>query len=75
MADMRSEKEIQKALIRLMQRRTCFLIAHRLSTIRDADRILVIDNGMIVESGTHAELMQLQGRYYMMVSSQMGIEQ
>lgn len=73
--DTKTEKEIQKALIRLMQRRTCFLIAHRLSTIRDADRILVIDNGMIVESGTHAELMQLQGRYYMMVSSQMGIEQ
>lgn len=73
--DTKTEKEIQKALIRLMQRRTCFLIAHRLSTIRDADRILVIDNGMIVESGTHAELMQLQARYYMMVSSQMGIEQ
>lgn len=70
--DTKTEKEIQKALITLMQRRTCFLIAHRLSTIRDADRIFVIDNGQILESGQHAELMKLQGRYYQMVVSQTG---
>lgn len=70
--DTKTEKEIQKALITLMQRRTCFLIAHRLSTIRDADRIFVIDNGQILESGKHSELMKLQGRYYEMVISQTG---
>lgn len=70
--DTKTEKEIQKALITLMQRRTCFLIAHRLSTIRDADRIFVIDNGQILESGQHDELMKLQGRYYQMVISQTG---
>ena len=71
--DTKTEKEIQKALISLMKRRTCFLIAHRLSTIRDADRILVIHDGMIVESGTHESLMLNKGRYYEMVSSQMGL--
>lgn len=73
--DTKTEKEIQKALITLMQRRTSFLIAHRLSTIRDADRILVIDDGQIIESGKHQELMQRRGKYYQMVSSQMGLVQ
>ena len=57
-----------------MERRTSFLVAHRLSTIRDADRIMVIGDQHILESGTHTELMQQKGRYYQMVISQMGLD-
>lgn len=70
--DTKTEKEIQKALLTLMKNRTSFLIAHRLSTIRDADIIMVIGNGEILESGTHQELMNLKGIYFKMVLSQMG---
>ncbi len=70
--DTKTEKEIQRALVNLMKDRTCFLIAHRLSTIRDADRIIVIDDGRILEAGNHMELMKLKQRYYNMVMSQMG---
>lgn len=70
--DTKTEKEIQKALTRLMQNRTSFLIAHRLSTIRDADHIMVIGDGKILEYGNHQSLMKEQGRYYEMVMSQMG---
>ncbi len=61
--DSRTEAVIQKALTTLMRGRTSFVIAHRLSTIRDADRILVVDNGGIVEGGTHDELLALGGHY------------
>ncbi len=70
--DTRTEKAIQKALVSLMKNRTSFLIAHRLSTIRDADKIMVIGEGRILESGSHQHLMKLQGYYYEMVMSQMG---
>jgi ATP-binding cassette subfamily B multidrug efflux pump len=70
--DTKTEKEIQKALVRLMRNRTSFLIAHRLSTIRDADRIMVIGDGQILENGNHQSLMNEKGRYYEMVMSQMG---
>lgn len=70
--DTKTEKDIQRALLALMRSHTSFLIAHRLSTIRDADRILVIGEGHILESGTHAELMEQRGCYYEMVVSQMG---
>jgi len=70
--DTKTEKEIQHALVQLRRGRTCFLIAHRLSTIRDADDILVIDRGEILEKGTHGELMQNRGHYYDMVCSQTG---
>lgn len=70
--DTKTEKEIQHALLSLMKNRTSFLIAHRLSTIRDADKIIVLGNGEIVESGTHYELMKNKGAYYKMVLSQMG---
>lgn len=70
--DTKTEKEIQKALVRLMHNRTSFLIAHRLSTIRDADYIMVIGDGQILESGNHKSLMEKKGRYYEMVISQMG---
>ena len=73
--DTKTEKDIQRALLELMSHHTSFLIAHRLSTIRDADRIMVIGDGEILESGNHAELMARQGRYYEMVVSQMGVVQ
>lgn len=72
--DTRTEKSIQKALVTLMKGHTSFLIAHRLSTIRDADRIMVIGDGKILETGTHEELMKRRGDYYRMVASQMGQE-
>ena len=61
--DTRTELEIQKAMDTLMKGRTSFIIAHRLSTIRDADCILVMQNGTIIEQGSHEELMK-QGRFY-----------
>ncbi len=61
--DSESEALVQEALERLMQDRTVFIIAHRLATVRRADRILVIENGYIVESGTHGELLQ-KGEHY-----------
>lgn len=70
--DTKTEKDIQHALISLMKNRTSFLIAHRLSTIRDADHIMVIGGGKILESGNHKSLMDKKGEYYKMVISQMG---
>jgi ATP-binding cassette subfamily B protein len=68
--DTRTEIRIQTALLRLMQGRTSFVIAHRLSTIRDAAQVLVIDNGEIVEKGTHQELLERKGLYYRLYLSQ-----
>ncbi|MFO0615794.1 MAG: ABC transporter ATP-binding protein [Polyangiaceae bacterium] len=68
--DTRTEARIQSALLRLMKGRTSFVIAHRLSTIRDADRVLVIDAGRIVEQGSHDELIAANGFYARLYRSQ-----
>jgi ATP-binding cassette subfamily B protein len=68
--DTRTEVLIQRAMARLMENRTSFVIAHRLSTIRDADTILVMDHGAIVEQGNHAELIAARGFYYDLYNSQ-----
>jgi ATP-binding cassette subfamily B multidrug efflux pump len=68
--DTRTEARIQKSLLRLMQGRTSFVIAHRLSTIRDADQVVVIDHGEIVERGTHQELLDRRGFYHHLYVSQ-----
>ena len=62
--DTRTEKNIQDAMVKLMENRTSIIIAHRLSTIQDADFILVLDQGHIVEMGNHEELLQIEGGIY-----------
>lgn len=62
--DTRTEQQINKGMDALMENRTTFVIAHRLSTIRNADAIMVLENGEIIERGTHNELLELKGRYY-----------
>ncbi|WP_149497976.1 ABC transporter ATP-binding protein [Roseiconus lacunae] len=69
--DSESERLIQQSLERLLQDRTAFVIAHRLSTIRNADKIVVLEEGRVVEVGTHQELLSRQGRYEQMVHLQM----
>lgn len=68
--DTTTERHIQKAMRRLMADKTCFVIAHRLSTIQNADKILVIDQGRIVEQGTHDQLMAGRGAYYRLYAAQ-----
>ncbi|MBE6942781.1 MAG: ABC transporter ATP-binding protein [Ruminococcaceae bacterium] len=68
--DTRTEQKIQDAMRQLMQGKTCFVIAHRLSTIRSADNILVLDQGEVVEQGTHESLMAKKGHYYKLYNAQ-----
>lgn len=68
--DTRTEIQIQEAMRKLMEGKTCFVIAHRLSTIRNADLILVIKQGEVVEKGTHEELMRADGEYFQMYTAQ-----
>jgi len=68
--DTRTEVYIQKAMLNLMKGRTSFVIAHRLSTIRDADLIVVINDGQLIEKGTHEELLNRKGFYYNLYNSQ-----
>jgi len=68
--DTRTEEEIQRAMNKLMAGRTSFIIAHRLSTIKNADLILVMKDGDIIESGNHSELMEKGGFYAELYNSQ-----
>ncbi|MBQ6058313.1 MAG: ABC transporter ATP-binding protein [Treponema sp.] len=68
--DTRTERNIQDAMVRLMQNRTSLIIAHRLSTIQDADMIVVMDKGRIIERGTHRELLAKGGNYYQLYMTQ-----
>ena len=73
--DTRTEKNIQDAMVRLMKDRTSIIIAHRLSTIKDADLIVVLDKGMVIEMGNHNELISKKGQYYNLYQTQFkGIE-
>lgn len=71
--DTESEKAVKENMAQLLKGRTSFVIAHRLSTIRDADLILVIEKGKLVEQGSHDELMTRQGLYYYLCSQQLGL--
>ncbi len=68
--DTHTERLVQQGITKLLKGRTSFVIAHRLSTIRNADRIMVIEDGGIVETGTHEELISLRGQYYNLYTSQ-----
>ena len=68
--DTATERQVQKAIRTLMAGRTSFVIAHRLSTIQNADHILVVDHGDVVEQGTHESLMVQKGFYYRLYASQ-----
>ncbi len=68
--DTKTEQEIQASMLELMKNKTCFIIAHRLSTIINADLILVVKKGNIIEQGTHEELLALKGFYYELYNSQ-----
>ena len=61
---------IQSAMVALMKNRTSLIIAHRLSTIRDADKIVVVDNGQVIESGSHDELIKNHGAYFRLYQNQ-----
>lgn len=68
--DTRTEQRIQRAFTKLMNGRTSFIVAHRLSTIKEADLILVMNNGNIIEQGTHSELLEKGGFYAKLYNSQ-----
>ena len=71
--DTESERAVKENMDRLLEGRTSFVIAHRLSTVRDADLIVVLEKGRVVERGSHDELMQRQGLYYYLVSQQLSL--
>ncbi len=71
--DAESERAVKENIDQLLEGRTSFVIAHRLSTVRDADVILVLEKGRLVETGTHDDLMNRQGLYYFLVSQQLGL--
>ena len=70
LSDLRTEHRIQRAFVKLMEGKTSFIIAHRLSTIKNSDVILVMNNGNIIEKGSHHELMKKGGFYARLYNSQ-----
>lgn len=72
--DTRTEKLIEKGMDRLMENRTVFVIAHRLSTVRNSDAIMVLDQGSIIERGTHDELLEQKGMYYKLYTGQFELD-
>ena len=72
--DTRTEIKIQEAFARLMEGRTSFIVAHRLSTIREADVILVMRDGKIIEQGSHDELVAQKGKYYQLYTGAFELE-
>jgi ATP-binding cassette subfamily B protein len=73
--DVETERQMQEALGRLTAGRTTFAIAHRLATLRNATRLIVLDKGEIIETGTHAELMEKKGAFYDLVQTQSKINE
>jgi ATP-binding cassette subfamily B protein len=73
--DVETEKQIQESLARLVAGRTTFAIAHRLSTLRQADRLVVLEGGRILEVGSHAELLEKKGVFYELVQLQESVSQ
>ena len=72
--DTRTERLVQKGMDALMSGRTSFVIAHRLSTVRNADCIMVMEQGRIIERGTHDQLMEEKGRYYQLYTGQFELD-
>ena len=70
--DTRTEKLVQDGMDRLMKGRTTFVIAHRLSTVRNSDCIMVLEQGRIIERGTHDQLIEQQGKYYQLYTGKVG---
>ena len=72
--DTRTERQIEQGMDALMQNRTTFVIAHRLSTVRNADAIMVLEHGEIIERGTHNDLISLGGKYYELYTGKKELE-
>ena len=70
---METESKIQQELLGLTENKTTFIIAHRISSVRDADLILMMEKGQVVEQGTHAELLAERGKYYDVYCKQLGL--